>query len=163
MLCEPNRSTENLAYFCHQLGTPGQLRQAPIASRVCRSPLRASPRSFISFSRAPQSFFDPNILPSLCPPLDPDRLPIMNQRELDQNVKALTKSVQANEPSENTLRLLETLKKDAQPTEEMLRVRDSRSPVTQEESCVLHSSTFGITQLATGPNLNVRREHLLTL
>ena len=48
---------------------------------------------------------------------------MMDQRELDQNVKALTKSVQANEPAENTLKLLETLKKDAQPTEEMLRVR----------------------------------------
>lgn len=49
----------------------------------------------------------------------------MDQRELDQTVKALTKSVQANEPADNTLKLLETLKKDAQPTEEMLRVRDS--------------------------------------
>ena len=67
------------------------------------------------------------------------RFIIMDQRELDQTVKALTKSVQANEPAENSLKLLERLKKDAQPTEEMLRVRDARSssPSLSEESAVL--------------------------
>ncbi|OAA54470.1 transcription elongation factor s-ii [Cordyceps fumosorosea ARSEF 2679] len=45
----------------------------------------------------------------------------MDQRELESRIKALTKSVAANEPAENALRLLETLKKDAAPTEEMLR------------------------------------------
>ncbi|KEY66514.1 hypothetical protein S7711_04840 [Stachybotrys chartarum IBT 7711] len=45
----------------------------------------------------------------------------MDQRELESRVKALTKSVAANEPPENALRLLESLKKDASPTEEMLR------------------------------------------
>lgn len=59
---------------------------------------------------------------------------MMDQRELDQNVKALTKSVQANEPAENTLKLLETLKKDAQPTEEMLRVRYLRVVLPHMES-----------------------------
>ncbi|OAA44496.1 transcription elongation factor s-ii [Beauveria brongniartii RCEF 3172] len=45
----------------------------------------------------------------------------MDQRELESRIKALTKSVAANEPPENALRLLESLKKDAAPTEEMLR------------------------------------------
>ncbi|KAH7321267.1 transcription factor S-II, central domain-containing protein [Stachybotrys elegans] len=45
----------------------------------------------------------------------------MDQRELESRVKALTKSVAANEPPENALKLLESLKKDASPTEEMLR------------------------------------------
>ena len=50
----------------------------------------------------------------------------MDQRELEARVKALTKSVAANEPPETAIRLLESLKKDSAPTEEMLRV--SRSP-----------------------------------
>ncbi|PHH78928.1 hypothetical protein CDD82_2756 [Ophiocordyceps australis] len=45
----------------------------------------------------------------------------MDQRELESRVKALTKSVSANEPAENAIRLLESLKKEAAPTEEMLR------------------------------------------
>ncbi|KAJ6787946.1 hypothetical protein PWT90_03763 [Aphanocladium album] len=45
----------------------------------------------------------------------------MDQRELESRIKALTKSVAANEPAENALRLLDSLKKDAAPTEEMLR------------------------------------------
>lgn len=49
--------------------------------------------------------------------------PTMNQRELDARVKALTKCVAANEPAENAIKLLDSLKKDAAPTEEMLRVR----------------------------------------
>lgn len=47
----------------------------------------------------------------------------MDQRELESRIKALTKSVNAKEAPENALRLLESLKKDAAPTEEMLRVR----------------------------------------
>jgi transcription elongation factor S-II len=47
----------------------------------------------------------------------------MDERELGQRIKALTKCVAANEPPENAIKLLETLKKDASPTEEMLRVR----------------------------------------
>lgn len=49
----------------------------------------------------------------------------MDARELESNIKALTKSVAANEPPETAIRLLETLKKDASPTEEMLRVSRS--------------------------------------
>ncbi|KAG5921071.1 hypothetical protein E4U42_005998 [Claviceps africana] len=45
----------------------------------------------------------------------------MDQRELESRVKALTKSVAANEAPENAIKLLELLKKDARPTEEMLR------------------------------------------
>ncbi|KAG6013084.1 hypothetical protein E4U43_007493 [Claviceps pusilla] len=45
----------------------------------------------------------------------------MDQRELEARVKALTKSVAANEAPENAIKLLELLKKDARPTEEMLR------------------------------------------
>ncbi|KAF4125168.1 hypothetical protein GMORB2_4007 [Geosmithia morbida] len=46
---------------------------------------------------------------------------MMDQRELESNVKALTKCIQANEPPETALHLLDTLKKNASPTEEMLR------------------------------------------
>ncbi|KAK2683493.1 hypothetical protein RAB80_001439 [Fusarium oxysporum f. sp. vasinfectum] len=45
----------------------------------------------------------------------------MDERELGQRIKALTKCVATNEPPENAIKLLETLKKDASPTEEMLR------------------------------------------
>ncbi|CAM1504081.1 Fc.00g016720.m01.CDS01 [Cosmosporella sp. VM-42] len=47
--------------------------------------------------------------------------PSMDQRELETRVKALTKCVAANEPPENAIKLLKTLKDDASPTEEMLR------------------------------------------
>ncbi|CAJ2500200.1 Uu.00g030530.m01.CDS01 [Anthostomella pinea] len=47
---------------------------------------------------------------------------MMDQRELESHVKALHKAAQANEPPANLLTLLDTLKKDARPTEEMLRV-----------------------------------------
>jgi transcription elongation factor S-II len=52
-------------------------------------------------------------------------MPAMDQRELDSYVKQLNKCIVANEAPENALRLLETLKKDAAPTEEMLRVRSA--------------------------------------
>lgn len=55
--------------------------------------------------------------------LAPPTMPAMDQRELDSYVKQLNKCIVANEAPENALRLLETLKKDAAPTEEMLRVR----------------------------------------
>lgn len=48
---------------------------------------------------------------------------VMDQRELETRIKALNKTVAANESPDNALRLLESLKKDAAPTEEMLRVR----------------------------------------
>lgn len=46
----------------------------------------------------------------------------MDQRELENRVKQLSKAVGANEPPANAIALLESLKKDAHPTEEMLRV-----------------------------------------
>ncbi|KAM0556668.1 hypothetical protein ACHAPJ_005726 [Fusarium lateritium] len=45
----------------------------------------------------------------------------MDERELGQRVKALTKCVAANEPAENAIKMLKSLKDDASPTEEMLR------------------------------------------
>ncbi|POR32728.1 DNA repair protein rad13, partial [Tolypocladium paradoxum] len=55
------------------------------------------------------------------PGLSLGSLLVMDQRELESRVKALTKSVAANEPPETAMRLLDSLKKDASPTEEMLR------------------------------------------
>jgi len=60
---------------------------------------------------------------------------MMDQRELDANVKALTKSMAANEPPENALRLLETLKRDASPTEDMLRATRAGVWVGKLRSC----------------------------
>ncbi|CCF44922.1 transcription elongation factor S-II [Colletotrichum higginsianum] len=45
----------------------------------------------------------------------------MDQRELESCIKQLNKIVQANEPPATALALLERLKKEAAPTEEMLR------------------------------------------
>ena len=50
---------------------------------------------------------------------------MMDQRELESRVKALNKSVAANEPPESAIKLLDSLKNDAAPTEEMLRVSDA--------------------------------------
>ncbi|KAH6681101.1 transcription elongation factor S-II [Plectosphaerella plurivora] len=46
---------------------------------------------------------------------------MMDQRELDSSIRQLQKVVAANEPSSNALSILERLKKEASPTEEMLR------------------------------------------
>lgn len=59
----------------------------------------------------------------------------MTERELGQRVKALTKCVAANEPPENAIKLLETLKKDASPTEEMLRVRQIQG---RDRECMVY-------------------------
>lgn len=45
----------------------------------------------------------------------------MDQRELKQHVDALQKALQAKEPSANIVSLLEKLKKEVEPTEELLR------------------------------------------
>ncbi|KAF9875845.1 transcription elongation factor s-ii [Colletotrichum karsti] len=45
----------------------------------------------------------------------------MDQRELDSSIKQLNKTVQANDPPTSALAILERLKKEASPTEEMLR------------------------------------------
>lgn len=47
---------------------------------------------------------------------------MMEQRELESRIKQLTKCVASNEPPESALKLLDTLKKEASPTEEQLRV-----------------------------------------
>lgn len=55
---------------------------------------------------------------------------MMDQRELDSSIKQLQKVVTANEPSSNALAILERLKKEASPTEEMLRVSGSLHSVS---------------------------------
>lgn len=45
----------------------------------------------------------------------------MDERELAQRIKALSKAVSANEPAHSIVSLMETLKKEAAPTEDMLR------------------------------------------
>ncbi|KAI0598954.1 transcription factor S-II, central domain-containing protein [Biscogniauxia sp. FL1348] len=46
---------------------------------------------------------------------------MMDQRELESHIKAVHKAANANEPASNLIAMLEILKKDAAPTEEMLR------------------------------------------
>ncbi|KAJ2904074.1 hypothetical protein MKZ38_008885 [Zalerion maritima] len=46
---------------------------------------------------------------------------MMNVRDLDSNTKAVTKAINAKEPSENVLTLITRLKEGGNPTEEMLR------------------------------------------
>ena len=48
---------------------------------------------------------------------------MMDQRELDLRLKALQKAVAEKEPASNVVAILETLKKEVVPTEELLRVR----------------------------------------
>ncbi|KAL0935290.1 transcription elongation factor s-II [Colletotrichum truncatum] len=45
----------------------------------------------------------------------------MDQRELESSIKQLNKTVQANDPPTSALAILERLKKEAAPTEEILR------------------------------------------
>lgn len=47
----------------------------------------------------------------------------MDQRELESRVKALSKAVAEKEPASNIIAIMETLKKDVNATEELLRVR----------------------------------------
>lgn len=49
----------------------------------------------------------------------------MDGRELAKRVKAITKAVSDNEPTSMIITIMETLRNDAAPTEEMLRVSDS--------------------------------------
>ncbi|KAI5921108.1 transcription factor S-II, central domain-containing protein [Camillea tinctor] len=46
---------------------------------------------------------------------------MMDQRELESHIKAVHKAASANEPAASLIAMLEILKKDAAPTEEMLR------------------------------------------
>lgn len=52
---------------------------------------------------------------------------MMNARELEARIKALHKAQATNEPASNIIALMESLKKEDVPTEEMLRV--SRFPI----------------------------------
>jgi transcription elongation factor S-II len=47
---------------------------------------------------------------------------MIDERELATRVKALGKAVAANEPATSILALMNTLKNEANPTEDMLRV-----------------------------------------
>lgn len=57
---------------------------------------------------------------------------MMDQRELDSSIRQLQKVVTANEPSSNALAILERLKKEASPTEEMLRVSTQCARMAQQ-------------------------------
>lgn len=46
----------------------------------------------------------------------------MDQRELDSRVKALQKAIVDKEPASNVISIMETLKNNVNPTEELLRV-----------------------------------------
>lgn len=48
----------------------------------------------------------------------------MDQRELDSRIKALQKAIAEKEPVQNVLTIMEMLKNNVNPTEELLRVRD---------------------------------------
>ena len=48
----------------------------------------------------------------------------MDQRELDSRIKALQKAIAEKEPVPNVLTIMEMLKNNVNPTEELLRVRD---------------------------------------
>jgi transcription elongation factor S-II len=48
---------------------------------------------------------------------------MLDERELATRVKALSKAVSAGEPAPSVIALMNTLKQEANPTEEMLRVR----------------------------------------
>jgi len=56
----------------------------------------------------------------------------MDDRELSQRIRALSKALTA-EPASNVIKLLEDLKKDAAPTEEQLRVCATYLPITPSE------------------------------
>jgi transcription elongation factor S-II len=46
----------------------------------------------------------------------------MDQRELESRVKALQKAIAEKEPASNVITIMETLKNNVNPTEELLRV-----------------------------------------
>lgn len=47
----------------------------------------------------------------------------MDAKELGEHIKTLQKALQAKEPSANVIGIMEKLKKEVAPTEELLRVR----------------------------------------
>jgi transcription elongation factor S-II len=46
----------------------------------------------------------------------------MDQRELDSRIKSLQKAINEKEPAETIIAMMETLKNNVNPTEELLRV-----------------------------------------
>jgi transcription elongation factor S-II len=46
----------------------------------------------------------------------------MDQRELDSRIKALQKAISDKEPASNVISIMEALKNNVNPTEELLRV-----------------------------------------
>lgn len=51
----------------------------------------------------------------------------MDQRELESRIKTLQKAINEKEPAENIIAIMETLKNNVNPTEELLRVGSSHS------------------------------------
>lgn len=50
-----------------------------------------------------------------------------NERELSKRVKAITKAISSNEPSSVIIDIMNILRKEPAPTEELLRVSSSKS------------------------------------
>jgi transcription elongation factor S-II len=58
----------------------------------------------------------------------------MDQREVETMIKALQKALNEKEPSANIITILEKLKKDVAPTEDLLRVRSLTTPCSRAYS-----------------------------
>ncbi|KAG9233555.1 transcription elongation factor S-II [Amylocarpus encephaloides] len=58
----------------------------------------------------------------------------MDQKELESNLKALLKAVNDKEPSQNVLTILNTLKRDVKPTEELLRATKAGMIVSKQKA-----------------------------
>jgi hypothetical protein len=52
----------------------------------------------------------------------PPKITTMDQRELDSRIKSLQKAINEKEPAETIIAMMETLKNNVNPTEELLRV-----------------------------------------
>ena len=73
----------------------------------------------------------------------------MDQRELDSRIKALQKSINDKEPASNVIAIMETLKNNVNPTEELLRVR-SRIVAYIPEDCLQRVKPCDIADLTLG-------------
>jgi len=58
----------------------------------------------------------------------------MDQRELDSRIRALSKAVNEKEPVSNILAIMETLKKEVNPTEELLRATKAGMIVAKQRA-----------------------------
>lgn len=54
------------------------------------------------------------------------------ERDLTTRIKALSKAVSSNEPVPAIIAIMETLKKGAAPSEEVLRVGDGREELSRD-------------------------------